>query len=62
VREPRFRGESHVPQASARVREACRHQAIQQFAQCAEDEHENLSDDLTLLAQMARRILNEISD
>jgi hypothetical protein len=35
---------------------------IQRFAQCAEDEPENLSDDLTLLAQMARRILNEISD
>jgi hypothetical protein len=35
---------------------------IEEFVQQAEQEPENLSDDLTKLAQIARRILSEVSD
>jgi hypothetical protein len=35
---------------------------IEEFVQHAEQEPENLSDDLTKLAQIARRILSEVSD
>lgn len=35
---------------------------LEEFVQYADDEPENLSDDLTKLAQVARRVLSEMSD
>jgi hypothetical protein len=35
---------------------------IEEFLQHAEQEPENLSDDLTKLAQIARRVISEVSE
>jgi hypothetical protein len=49
-------------QAQMIVRAPAYLKLLEQFLQHAEQEPENLSDDLTKLAQVARRILSEISD
>ena len=49
-------------QAEIIVRAPILMKLIEEFLQHAEQEPENLSDDLTKLAQLARRVTSEVSD
>ncbi|HEX7531638.1 MAG TPA: hypothetical protein VF340_00225 [Methyloceanibacter sp.] len=49
-------------QAQAIVRAPLVMKLLEEFLQHAEQEPENMSDDMTKLAQIARRLLSEVTD
>jgi hypothetical protein len=49
-------------QAQLMVRAVVFYKLLKQFVEHAEHEPENMSDDLTTLAQMAKRIVSEVTD
>ena len=49
-------------QAQLMVRAVVFYKLLKQFVEHAEHEPENMSDDLTTLAQLAKRIVSEVTD